>query len=375
MSQKNRVYDASFEEWYKRQFNKNFDKKTDSLIKTENMTDEDFEVGTNLYNAYLQKNNLLDQYNTANTSLEKEKTQSQQQASIQLDKLKKYIPTQIKAQGLGGLGVSESTLLKANSDYQNRMGQIASDIGARQLDLLQSYNTGVSDIDTKLADANQITLDKYQKIEQEQEEKARQEREQQKALVDNYYRNEMLLNPDYFIEDGSKLTEDGKNKIKEYLDSNKDVLGEELYNTYLIELESRPVYTNKEKAEEEETARVDLENQGKAHSLGGYGNGIAAEEATEANFGNYNDSDKAGSKQSVMVDKIINKAKRGEIADGTYIDFNYGAGWIFNTGSVYVYYGGKFYPTTYSRNDAMKMSKKGTLVLGYDNGNAKYKQP
>lgn len=245
-----KTYDANFEEWYKRLFNKKFDKNTDSLTKTENMSDEEFEVGTNLYNAYLQKNNLLDQYNKAQSSLEQEKTQSQQQASIQLDKLKKYIPTQIKAQGLGGLGVSESTLLKANSDYQNKMGKIASDIGARQLDLLQSYNTGVSDVDTNLANANQATLTKYQEIARQQEEIARQEREQQKALVDNFYRNEMLLNPDYLTEDGSKLTEDGKNKMKEYLDSNKEILGD-MYDTYMKELEAREVYTNEQKTADE----------------------------------------------------------------------------------------------------------------------------
>ena len=250
MSQTNKTYDANFEEWYKRLFNKKFDKNTDSLTKTDAMSDEDFEVGTNLYNAYLQKNNLLDQYNKANTSLEQEKTQSQQQASIQLDKLKKYIPTQIKAQGLGGLGVSESTLLKANSDYQNRMGQIASDVGARQLDLLQSYNSGVSDVDTNLANANQSTLTKYQEIARQQEEIARQEREQQKALVDNFYRNEMLLNPDYLSEDGNKLTEDGKNKMKEYLDSNKEILGD-MYDTYMKELEAREVYTNEQKTADE----------------------------------------------------------------------------------------------------------------------------
>lgn len=256
-----KTYDANFEEWYKRLFNKKFDKNTDSLTKTENMSDEEFEVGTNLYNAYLQKNNLLDQYNKAQSSLEQEKTQSQQQASIQLDKLKKYIPTQIKAQGLGGLGVSESTLLKANSDYQNRMGQIASDVGARQLDLLQSYNTGVSDVDANLTKTNQATLTKYQEIARQQEEIARQEREQQKALVDNFYRNEMLLNPDYLTEDGSKLTEDGKNKMKEYLDSNKEILGD-MYDTYMKELEAREVYTNEQRtADEAEIKQAELDKK------------------------------------------------------------------------------------------------------------------
>lgn len=250
MSKTNKTYDASFEDWYKRMFNKEFNKNTDSLTKTDAMSDEDFEVGTNLYNAYLQKNNLLDQYNKAQTSLEQEKTQSQQQASIQLDKLKKYIPTQIKAQGLGGLGVSESTLLKANSDYQNRMGQIASDVGARQLDLLQSYNSGVSDVDANLAKTNQATLTKYQEIARQQEEIARQEREQQKVVVDNHFRNEMLLNPEYFTEDGTKLTEDGKSKIKNYLDNNKDVLGD-MYDTLVKELDGYSVYTNEQKMADE----------------------------------------------------------------------------------------------------------------------------
>jgi len=241
-----KTYDANFEEWYKRLFNKKFDKNTDSLTKTENMSDEEFEVGTNLYNAYLQKNNLLDQYNKAQSSLEQEKTQSQQQASIQLDKLKKYIPTQIKAQGLGGLGVSESTLLKANSDYQNKMGQIASDIGARQLDLLQSYNTGVSDVDTNLTNANQTTLKKYQEI-------ARQEREQQKAIVSDNIDINMLTDSSnlHYDESGNTLlTEDGKNRIKKYIEENKDILGE-LYDTYIKKIDSMGVYTNEQKLKDE----------------------------------------------------------------------------------------------------------------------------
>ena len=294
-----KTYDASFEEWYKRMFNKNFNKNTDSLTKTDTMSDEDFEVGTNLYNAYLQKNNLLDQYNKAQTSLEQERTQSQQQASIQLDKLKKYIPTQIKAQGLGGLGVSESTLLKANSEYQNKMGQIASDVGARQMDLLKSYNSGVLDIDTKLQNANTTTLNKYQEIarkaqddafngalidingssinneeemlkflegyrglvSEEQfknlEQSAKNQvnnnqnaiREQQKGIVDNHYQ-EMLLDTEYTTEDG-KLTEDGKNKLKDYLNQNKDILGEELYNSYILDLDNRPLYSNEDKIADE----------------------------------------------------------------------------------------------------------------------------
>lgn len=414
-----KTYDANFEEWYKRLFNKNFDRNTDSLRKTDTMSDEDFEVGTNLYNAYLQKNNLLDQYNKAQSSLEQEKIQSQQQASIQLDKLKKYIPTQIKAQGLGGLGVSESTLLKANSDYQNRMGQIASDVGARQMDLLKSYNSGVLDIDTKLKNANMTTLNKYQEIRRQAQNDAynsalidiggsslsnEQEmlefiegyrdsvseeqfdnlvqtgkgqvdknlneiKEQRKGIIDGHYQ-EMLLNPEYLTEDGFKLTESGRDKLKEYLDKNKEILGDDLYNSYLLDLDSRPIYTKAQhdaeiaaaKQKEEEEAN----NQKLALSLGSNGAGISAESAKESDFGSYYDTGKAGTKQSEMVKEIIRMAKNGEIEDGTYIDFNYGNGGLFglDKGSIWVYVGGKFYPTKHSRSTAQNFYLQGKWPLG-----------
>jgi hypothetical protein len=69
-------------------------------------------------------------------------------------------------------------------------------------------------------------------------------------VVDNHFRNEMLLNPEYFTEDGTKLTEDGKSKIKNYLDNNKDVLGD-MYDTLVKELDGYSVYTNEQKTADE----------------------------------------------------------------------------------------------------------------------------
>ncbi len=92
---------------------------------------------------------LLANYGTAQDALDKSKRQSQQNASITLDKLKKYLPTQIKAQGLGGLGVSESSMLQAYNNYNSDMGAIESGYQENKSNLDTNYNTNKNAYDTQ----------------------------------------------------------------------------------------------------------------------------------------------------------------------------------------------------------------------------------
>lgn len=135
-----------FLEWYKANYGADYD-PSQGFSRGQDMSDVDWAIGSNLYNSYLTGQNLENSYNSSKNELEqnygqsvealdKSKRNSQQAASITLDKLKKYLPTQIKAQGLGGLGVSESSMLQAYNDYNNRMGAIESD-----------YNTNKSTLD------------------------------------------------------------------------------------------------------------------------------------------------------------------------------------------------------------------------------------
>lgn len=91
---------------------------------------------------------LLSNYGTAQNALDKSKRQSQQNASITLDKLKKYLPTQIKAQGLGGLGVSESSMLQAYNNYNSEMGSIESGYQESKTNLDTNYNSNKNAYDT-----------------------------------------------------------------------------------------------------------------------------------------------------------------------------------------------------------------------------------
>lgn len=101
-------------------------------------------------NTYQQNaDTLFKNYGTAQGALADSKRQSQQNASITLDKLKKYLPTQIKAQGLGGLGVSESSMLQAHNDYSRNMGAIESDYQKNKTDLETAYNENKTSLDTQ----------------------------------------------------------------------------------------------------------------------------------------------------------------------------------------------------------------------------------
>lgn len=172
---------TSFLDWYKTNYGYNYDDS--GLTRLNGMNDVDWEQGNNLYKWYqwqqdqeksydsaksdlerqyqnniksAQRNRnystreatrkaseslgeLERYYNLANESLEREKDLAQQNASIMYDKLKKYLPEQIKAQGLGGLGVSESAMLDAYNAYLSSMGTIASDYQKNKTSIENNY--------------------------------------------------------------------------------------------------------------------------------------------------------------------------------------------------------------------------------------------
>lgn len=179
-----------FLEWYKSNFG--VDYSGGGLSRREGMSDIDWDIGNELYSAYQQQqarqeqydsdySSLLQQYNktvnSANSQYEAAKASQEashakntadllanyqssvgdldtrrknalQGASITYDKLKKYLPTQVKAQGLGGLGVSESTLLQAHNTYNTQRGSIENSYNANKATLENAYTTNKSSLDT-----------------------------------------------------------------------------------------------------------------------------------------------------------------------------------------------------------------------------------
>lgn len=396
-----------FLEWYKANYGTDYD-PSQGFSRGQGMSDVDWAIGSNLYNSYLTGQNLENSYNSSKSevennyaaqsealkniyeqsvsrldelyqaeieklqqnygmsvdSLDTSKRNSQQAASITLDKLKKYLPTQIKAQGLGGLGVSESSMLQAYNEYNNRMGEIEGSYNANRASLDASYNDSKSALDTTrssgVSDAsleyqkNQSALDtnrnsalseleraylenktnlgvvageqsqnifdKYladykaeqselynqalyalessgysteeeltsflnqyrgvlnnenlQTLEQtakgivaqnaeqkrlEAEQKAEADRQQAyQAIVTNI--DYMLVDPSNFNDNGV-LTEEGKNRMLQYIESNRSALGEQMYNAYKSQIESMKVYTEADRKKEEAEAQAEKDKR------------------------------------------------------------------------------------------------------------------
>ena len=396
-----------FLEWYKANYGADYD-PSQGFSRGQGMSDVDWAIGSNLYNSYLTGQNLENSYNSSKSevennyaaqsealkniyeqsvsrldelyqaeieklqqnygmsvdSLDTSKRNSQQAASITLDKLKKYLPTQIKAQGLGGLGVSESSMLQAYNEYNNRMGEIEGSYNANRASLDASYNDSKSALDTTrssgVSDAsleyqkNQSALDtnrnsalseleraylenktnlgvvageqsqnifdKYladykaeqselynqalyalessgysteeeltsflnqyrgvlnnenlQTLEQtakgivaqnaeqkrlEAEQKAEADRQQAyQAIVTNI--DYMLVDPSNFNDNGV-LTEEGKNRMLQYIESNRSALGEQTYNAYKSQIEYMKVYTEADRKKEEAEAQAEKDKR------------------------------------------------------------------------------------------------------------------
>lgn len=213
-------------ELYKKYF-QNTDYKMGQSFESvkNNMSSEDYDKSQKLIDYYSQQNALKENLDYSNKLVEKNRLKSLENNSIAKEKTMMYLPEYLKLQGMGGLGVSQSSIIQAQNNYNNARNNINSDANSRMLDLQEKYKTDMEAIDSKASTTLGDITDKYEQI-------ARDEREEQKNMISDHFNYEMLTNPEYFIEDGSKLTEEGKSKLKEYLNKNKDILGG-LYDVYI----------------------------------------------------------------------------------------------------------------------------------------------
>lgn len=84
--------------------------------------------------------NLLNNYKASIDALEKSKKSQQQAADIAMRKMQKYLPQQLKAQGLHGLGISETAQIDAQNQYVSQMGQIAQAHDAQRAAVENDFN-------------------------------------------------------------------------------------------------------------------------------------------------------------------------------------------------------------------------------------------
>lgn len=206
--QKAPAYETDFLKWYRDSYGADYQ---GGGLTQGALSDGDFDVGQTLYKYYLQDQTAAEQRNAALRDMAAERSAAEQSASITYDKLQKYLPQQLRAQGLGNLGVSDSAMLEAGNQYLATMAGLAGDFGKRELTLEEAY--GQSQRERELAKAGEVKgiLDAY-KIKEETEKKTAQ---------DNAFTNlETIISGGYY---------NHPSELRVYLDENKGELSDTQY--------------------------------------------------------------------------------------------------------------------------------------------------
>lgn len=147
----------------------------------------------------------LDDYKTdAEKGLEDQKKYAKQSANINYQKLMKYLPDRLRADGTAGMaGLSESAQLAATADYQNALAAADSEYNAAHTELLNNYRLEkeaeqdelYNEIVTKIDSGEFNTTDELKKYLYGEDGKSGITQgltEQQKQLIDgkwNFYAN------------------------------------------------------------------------------------------------------------------------------------------------------------------------------------------
>lgn len=207
--------EQTFEDWYKKYIDKTATEVPSTYVfeRKEDMSDAEYDAVSKLYSAYGQ--NLNDRTTTNNeiAKVNNLRNSANQQEYIAYEKLKKYLPTQLKAQGLGGLGVSETALLQAYNNHSQNLGTIRSEYDTKVSDLENAYGKAVND---RNAAATADAKEAY-------DTKIAEEKKEKKEAVSNTY--EAMKKTDVYYDVNGNLTQEGYNALLNYLETNKDVLG------------------------------------------------------------------------------------------------------------------------------------------------------
>lgn len=389
--------EGNLNDLYKKYFQNTQYKLGDSFdsVKT-NMSAEDYDISQKLLNYYIQQNSLTDQYDYSNKVIEQERDKALQENSIAKQKAMKYLPEYLKLQGIGGLGLSESSVVSLNNDFVNNRNTINSNANAQKADLLKNYQLDMNSLNQNaLEDTGDIT-EKY-RTDNENAELERyntyidmlknkefatsddvdqwfegikgsisEDRESIiSGMVDNYKDNlakddstKNLANARAILDTkvaglmdyNGKISQASKSSLYDYIESNyKDKLSTADYETLKAYIEQYSSTTEEEEQQINDQSYV-MNNYGITSE--GLQGAIALQDAGVTSFGAFKGSGN-GNSQDELISNILEWARRGNIKNGDVIDFNYGKGT-----NNYLYYNGYFYPTTIKANDQSNLMNK-----------------
>ena len=316
------------------------------------MSAEDYETSQKLMNYYTNQKSLTNDFNYNSEKVEQDRNRSLQENAVSKEMAMKYLPEYLKLQGMGGLGVSESSVISANNDFRNARNTINADAESRKADLLKNYQETMNAYDIGSTEELNTIGDKYRNI---RENLANDE----STTIETKFQG--LIGSD------GRISKDDYDDLLEHVKELKETIGEENVLRLQNQIKGYESYVRNDKQQETIDNSNTLENYKtgvgtsdgvKVHDTygGGYSlsgdmkikikdgdEGISLQEfidrASKSGSGGLNHGE-AGWFGSEKKDSksIADLAKKGELKDGTIVDTNAGDGQ-----NMWVYLNGRFY--------------------------------
>lgn len=315
-----------------------------------------------------EKKRIEANYASGVSSLDKSKQASSEMAAVTRERLMKYLPQQLKSQGIHTQGVSEDATIKAFNNYQNTMAGIS-----------QNYDTSLAALDKSKNDSmSALESDVLSRKEREQaridEDKNRHlntyttimtgakdgtydvddvnglisaygkfTEDETKALVDAAVGSRVESYKENAETDNVVTPEDAEG-LKEYLESNKETIGEDAYQKYIDAMSGVTVASPK--ITDEEYAKI-ISDYNVRPNGSVFDTKTSSAEDILATLNVYK-----GEEQTDHVARILAESKTwGADKNGTIKTFNYGNQAGDSKGNYFVFYNGKWYQTNYKQGD------------------------
>jgi hypothetical protein len=291
-----------------------------SVLEQEKVVPEEKKTESNL-SVYTPSTELENIYKSAIGELNQNLESDKRQAYFNNEKLMKYLPNNLKVQGLqNNAGAMSQSYIDANNAYQNNLNSISKEYNSQKTELTNDYN-----------------IQKYQ----EQKDLSSQMLESRLGNLSSYASQ-------FDVNEKGQYSSEDLNKIQAYADTLTEGLVDA--DKKLLE-EGLSQYMGMSQEDEKQFTSAQRENKAKELGIEKYSvskdaTAINNDSADETSFGNHVGVKNKGSKQSQFTNDIIWLAKQGAIKDGTIIDLNYGGGKADN----YVYINGYWFKTSKNAN-------------------------
>ncbi len=352
-----------------------------------NSKDEYYDIEKDTINSKIESTNaVLDAYMKNAEATQSAKVASQTAQQNAMNSTQAYL----KAAGLAGQGVSESTMANMGNNYANSIADIHASENENNANAQASYIDALKQADSeRQARISEKELVNEAKKENEMNEyyeyllgKEGNLYNQNDGSIDNDLLDVYKQEIDKAYEEGkisetryNILTDTYKNIGKEYEkqlnakgfgSTSENPQGEKLSPSDVIsmnnELDSKNVKAVEGLTYEFNGKEIVYKN-GEWRYMKQYktsDGGLSAETVREEDFGKFVDTGKKDSKQSKYVNAIIQAGKDGFIPDGTIINFNYGFGVIHN----YEYKNGAWYKASRQPNKKTYNEKNIETLIG-----------